>query len=31
MGFQNRQDIVEIFSTFVKFETTQFSRWVKDG
>lgn len=31
MGFQNRQDIVEIFSTFVKFEATQFSRWVKDS
>jgi RNA polymerase sigma factor (sigma-70 family) len=31
MGFQNRQDIVEIFSTFVKFEAKQFSRWLKDG
>lgn len=31
MGFQNRQDIVDIFSTFIKFEATQFNRWVKDG
>jgi RNA polymerase sigma factor (sigma-70 family) len=31
MSLSKRQDIVEIFSTFVKFEATQYSQWVTDG
>jgi RNA polymerase sigma factor (sigma-70 family) len=31
MDFHNRQNTVDIFSTFVKFDATRFSGWSKDG